>query len=332
MSNLDQDLIFLRSENARLSLKEISQNLQKSSPRLKYNFTILEKKGLLRNPYCIFDYSYFGLLLFRVYFRGGYIEEQDKNRTLQELLSNPNLVSLYELEGEFDLVAEFSFPNPSKFNKEFKKIISGHPTLNDYKIVLNVVTHICPRRYLTDNQQIQMLFPERIVGGDRFRETFNENELAVIKTLLNFPVTRYTHLAKKADLNVKTVRTIMNNLFERHVIKGYKYILDTNALNVEKNRLFVKLHNSSLEKENALRDYFIHSGIAVQVSKIVGDWDMEIDLESFDRSKIRYLILELRQKFQDIIEKINFINFYTNYKISYLPQALFEEEKVEGKK
>src|SRR3989338_5041148 len=142
MVKINTDIIYLRSENARMSVKEISNYLNKSPQRLKYSIDVLEKEDILKNPYCIFDYSYLGLLLFRVYFKGAYTSEKDKMRIIEELQKNPYIVLIYELSGEFDLTLEFASPNPSKFNKELKKLSELSKSLSDYKIVLNLVTHI----------------------------------------------------------------------------------------------------------------------------------------------------------------------------------------------
>src|SRR3989338_7941604 len=118
MKSVDRYLVFLYSENARIKLRELSTILKKSSQRLKYALQVLEREGIVHSPHGIFDYSYFGQILFRVYFKGGYISEQDKTTILATLKENPYLVSVYEFSGEFDLVMELAAPNPSRFNKE----------------------------------------------------------------------------------------------------------------------------------------------------------------------------------------------------------------------
>ena len=326
MVKTDYGLLYLRSENARISLKELSQHLKKSPQRLKYAVSNLEKDSILMSPFCVVDYSYFGLILFRVYFKGGYIKEQDKNNIIKELSNNPYIVAIYELTGDYDVAVEIAAPNPSKFNKEFKKILDLVPSLNEYKIILNLVTYVYPRHYLVKNTHLESLYVERIVGGDRERENFNENELSLLKNLVLYPNARLTDLAEKSNLNIKTVKSILNNLTKRNIIKGFKYLVDTEKLNIHKVRLFLKLHNVSPERESDLMQYLLNSKNIVQVNKTVGDWDMELDLESRDKARIRYIIQQIREEFKDLIERFNLIDFYTYYKRDYLPSFLFKEE------
>ncbi len=326
MQKKSHSLIYLRSGDARMSFKELSRLLHKSPQLLKYNISVLEREGVLHDPYYIFDYSYFGLILFRVYFKGVYIREQDRARIIAELKGNPYVLSIYELVGEFDLGVEFASPNPSKFNKEFKKIISANPLLKEYKIVLNLVTHIYPRHYLTNSPELQSLYGQKIIGGDREKEMFKPEELAVLKVLLHDPTIRYTKLSKESGLHVKTAKSILNNLTKRNVVKGCKYLIDKNKLGISKNRLFLKLHNLDLKQEALLLDYLRDLDEVIQVNKTVGDWDMEVDLEALDKSKIRYLIIKLREEFSDLITQFNLSEFYDYYKRTYLPEYLFKEE------
>jgi len=325
MNKVDKDLLFLNSENARFKIRDLSKKLKKSAQRLKYALSVLEKEGIVKNPSCIFDYSYFGLILFRIYFKGGYTGEKDKQEIIKKLKENPYVVTVYELSGEFDLAIEIESPNPSRFNKEMKKLVSLIPTLNNYKIILNLVTRIYPRAYLVkDISLVSSVKPEIIVGGDREVEHFDKNELAIVKNFLENPKIRLTSLAKKSGINVKTASSVVKNLQKRKIIKGFKYVLDTDALDICKFRLFLKLHNISEDRENQLLDYMLKTKEVVQLNKTVGDWDIEVDVESPDKNSIRYLIVQIREEFKDLIETFNIIEFYQYYKKSYLPMYLFQ--------
>ncbi|HLC46738.1 MAG TPA: Lrp/AsnC family transcriptional regulator [Candidatus Nanoarchaeia archaeon] len=327
MVAIDRDLLFIYSENARMRLKILAKALKKTPQRLKYTLTNLEKEGIVRAPHCIFDYSYLGLLLFRVYFKGGYISENDKLGIIKKLSEHPYVTSIYELTGEFDLALEFIAPNPSRFNKELKTAANLIPTLNNYKIILNVVTHVYPRQYLPKSKELGAAEkPEIIVGGDRAVDSFTKNELDVMKQLLMRPKMRRTAMAKVTRLNIKTVTSVVRQLQKRKIIKGFKYAIDANALGFEKARLFLNLHNISKEREAQLLGFLLRTPEVVQVHKTVGDWEMEIDIETLDKNRMRYLIILIREEFKDIIESFNLIEFYQYYKRSYLPMYLFMPE------
>ena len=333
MPGFDRDLLFLYTEDARIKLKDLALFLKKSPQRLKYNISQLEKQKLVHNAHSIIDYSFFGLLLFRVYFKGGYVSEKDKSAILQKLAGHPYIVSVYELSGEFDLVIEIESPNASRFNKQLKRLIHQLPALNNYKIVLNIVTHIYPRSYLIKNSRLlkDQTFASRldrsiIVGGDREIEKFTKQEMAVLEQVLLHPKTHLSKLATLSDLNIKTLVAVLKGLHKRKILRSFQHLIDTNALEIYKHRLFLKLHNLTSERESELQDYFTKTPEIVQVHKTVGDWDIEVDVEAMEKNTIRYLIVQLREEFTDLIETFNSMEFYQYHDKTFLPQYLFESE------
>ncbi|MFH1511622.1 MAG: Lrp/AsnC family transcriptional regulator [Candidatus Woesearchaeota archaeon] len=326
MKRTDTELIFLYSENARVKISDLASSLKKTSQRLKYSVFSLEKAGIVSNPHCVFDYSYFGLLLFRVYFKGGYVSEKEKSSIIDKLSSSSSVVSIYELTGEFDLCIEMESFNPSRFNKDLRFLVSLVPTLNNFKIVLNIVTHIYPRLYLI-GRDIPEFSPEIIVGGDRAVESFSMPEFAVMRLLNENARIRINSLSRQSRISIPTVSSIIKNLKERRVIRAFKFVVNCSRLGIFKFRLFLKLHNHGIERESALMDFLRDTPEIVQVNKTVGDWDLEIDIESFDKSKIRMITVHLREQFADIIETFNIMEFFQYYRKGFLPGHIFEENK-----
>ncbi len=326
MNTIDRNLLFLASENSRWKIKEMGVLLKKSSQLTKYSLEALKKEEILYKPYCVLDYSYLGLTLFRVYFRGAYITENDKNEVLQVLQDNPYVVAIYELSGEFDLVIEMQAPNPSRFNKELKKLGTQRQSLNNYKVVLNVVTHLYVRAYLPSDNQLVTLFPEEIVvGGDRQLQDFDGQERAVISAITNNPLARLTTLAKLANLNVKTAAKVFSRLQHRRLIRGFQYLVRIDRLGIAKFRLFLKLHNQTQNRDTDLLNFMLHTMEIVQLNRTVGDWDMEIDIESYDRVRVRELIREIREQFKDLIETFNILELFDRYKRVYLAEYCLQQ-------
>ncbi len=320
MRKTDSTLIYYMSEYARAGLRELSRKMRKSPQRLKYSQRVLERDGVLGPAYCVFDYSYFGQVLFRVYFKGGYIGEKDKERILRELSANAYVTAVYELTGEFDLVVEFACPNPSRFNKELKRTVTLKPSLNNYKIALNVVTYLFPRLYLHRPQEEAL---EWIIGGDREPDQFSGAELGVARTLLLTPGARLTEIARQCSLNPRTAKRIITDLEKRNIIRGYRRALNTDRLGISRSRLLLKLHNLTTAREREFTDFLVQTREIVQAHKTIGDWDIEVDIEARDKSRTRYIIMQMRKDYMDLVESFRLIEFFDVYRTSYLPMHIF---------
>lgn len=326
-----KDLLYIYSENPRLQIKEIAKQLEKSSQLTKYSIKNLEKEELIHSAFCIFDYSYFGLLQFKVYFKGAYISEKEKSQIIDQLKENNYVVSVYELSGEYDLVVEMLAQNPSRFNKELKQISASIPKLGSYKIILNIVSHIYPKTFLTKNRVLLDYFkPEIIIGGDRQLITLSKTELKLIERLLIRPKSRLTSLATKTNTNIRTAKNIFLSLQKKRIIRGFKYLIDNNKSGILKFRVFLKTKNISSEQEKELLDFLLQTPEITQMNKTVGDWDMELDISSQHKQRIRQLTIEIRETFKDLIETFNMIEFYHHYFRQYLPNHIFKEEHDEN--
>ena len=150
--------------------------------------------------------------------------------------------------------------------------------------------------------------------------------LEILKHLSHSPKIRFSTLAKKSNLNIKTATKILHQLEKNKIIRGYKYNVNLQKLNGYQCRLFLNLHNVSQEREADMLQYFLRCKEITQTNKSIGDWDIEVDIESIDRSKIRFLTLEIREKFKDIIQSFNIMQIYEYYSRKYLPDYYFEPE------
>ena len=84
---------------------------------------------------------------------------------------------------------------------------------------------------------------------------------------------------------------------------------------------------TSPERESELMSFMFSAKEIVQVHKTVGDWDLEVDIESSDNKKVRYLTTQLRAQFKDIIQTFNIAEFIQYYERRYLPFFLFQNEE-----
>jgi len=89
-------------------------------------------------------------------------------------------------------------------------------------------------------------------------------------------------------INKQYLKNIQNHsLFGQcQIIKGFKYILDTSKLDINKSRLFLKLHNLTIESEESLTEYMLKTKEIITINKTVGDWNLEIDIESSTKNRI----------------------------------------------
>lgn len=322
MVKIDKNLLYMYSENCREPFSSIAKRLHKSPQIVKYSINRFEKQGIIPFYYTVVDYSLLNMLLFKVYFKGGGSKGPEINYLVKKLVDNPSVVSVYETGGQYDLIVEFMAENPSKFNKELRFLINDYQELKNHDIIINVVSHIYPRYYLLKKRDsnYSTIPKEIIIGGDREISKITKNEKKVLISLVINPRERITSIASKLDINVKTAISAIKSLEEKRIIRGYKSGLDTEKLNITYNRITLKLHNINPEKEKKLLDFCLNTPEITKLSKTLGEWDVEIDIETYSQDEFRRIYLTIREEFKDMIMLFNSYRVYNKFKHKYINQ------------
>jgi len=323
VNKINKRLLYLYGENCRISLSKIAKKIHKSPQLVKYTVNRLEKEGIVPFYYTIIDYACFDMLLFKVYFMGGCSTSSELKLLIKKLMQNPYVTSIYEIGGQYDLLVEFMAQNPSKFNKELKLLIKEYGELNNYDVIINIVSHLYPRAYLmpSNGKVKDFLLPSQIVvGGDRNKIALNNNEERVLSTLVRNPKIRLTSIASNLKINIKTVIAAIKSLESKKVIRAYKFALDMQKCNLIKNKITLKLHNIDIKKEKKMLNFCLNNPNIVKFSKTIGEWDVEIDVETSSPTEFREIYLKIREEFKEVIRSFNSYRIYKLFKHNYLAE------------
>jgi len=323
INKINKRLLYLYGEDCRTSLSKIAKKIHKSPQLVKYTINRLEKEGIIPFYYTIIDYACFDMLLFKVYFMGGCSTSSELKLLIKKLIQNPYVTSVYETGGQYDLLVEFMAQNPSKFNKELKLLIKEHGELNNYDVIINIVSHLYQREYLAlkNKKQDEFFLPNKIVvGGDRNKIILSNNEKKVLSTLVRNPKIRLTSLASNLRINIKTVISAMKSLESKKVIRAYRSALNMQKCNLIKNKITLKLHNINIKKERKMLNFCLNNPNIVKFSKTIGEWDVEIDVETSSPTEFREIYLKIREEFKEVIRLFNSYRIYSIFKHSYLAE------------
>ena len=114
-------------------------------------------------------------------------------------------------------------------------------------------------------------------------------------------------IAEKTKLNPKTISSNLKSLEKREIIMGYYMSLDTGKLGLNSFKLFLQVDSSKNIEE--FEKYITSLKDAKHIGKMIGLWDYEIDLVYKDTLELQDQIEILRQKFPQIIKRIEIVNF-----------------------
>lgn len=307
-------------KNARTPLSLIGKRIRKSQQQVSYTVSSLIDKGVIKGFYSIIEYSKLNVINFRVFFKVSYYDKKKFDEIIEYLTTDPHTSWVVGCGGKYDLICTFFTPNPSQFNKALKSLIAKFPKhLQNYSVLTTVVLRSFGRKYLFEGLPKQKIF-----GGDREPEDIDELDLKILNEISENARKSSVKIAAALNITPKTVIERIKRLKKLKVIRGFKPILDSDKMGCVSSLLLIKYHNVSVELENELVDYLKAHPNVLSIVKTLGEWDIEVDVETTNPLELRKIEMEIRQKFSLLIHQIESIPLYTTYRQNYFPKFLIK--------
>jgi DNA-binding Lrp family transcriptional regulator len=319
LSKRDLKLLFELDSNYRQPYSRIGRGVRMSQQLVSYKVKSLTSGGILLGNFPLIDYSRFGYLGFRVFFKVNYADRQKFSEMVEKMKKHPSITMVMDCEGRYDLMLVFAARNPSSFNKMLRDIISDNPEqLKNCMILTTVVEHHFLKKYLTTRK----VEGDTVIGGDRETVGVDETDRKILRALTEGRKS-IVEIAGFSRSNPKTVMSRLRKL-ERGVINGYRMMINNEAIGISTNKILIKYHNISVEREDELRRFCRRDPNITEFIKTFGEWDLELTVETRTKKEFRNLYLTLREGFEDIIQDFDNFSVFRVHKRQTLPEEFFE--------
>jgi len=323
LRNIEKQVLSMLELDSRTPFSRFRRSIGRSQQVVSYTVNSLMKKKILNGFYTLVDYSKLGVLNFRVYFRVSYINKEKFDKLIKFLVDEVHTSWLTTCGGSYDLICTFFTSNPSQFNKILKSIMEKFPQqLQNYTILTTIVNRQFGKKHLFKRR---MPFNQVIIGGDREVEYVDDIDMMILDELSDDARKSSVAISNSLSLTSKSIIQRIHKLRERKIIKGFRPLLSHYNMGFISNLLLIKYHNISVELEDQLIKYLkLHPNINNAV-KTLGQWDIEVEVETITSMDFRKIAMEIRQKFALLIKQIEGIPLYTTHKKNYFPRFLIEE-------
>ena len=92
-----------------------------------------------------------------------------------------------------------------------------------------------------------------------------------------------------------------------------------------KNIFLIRYRNITLEEEEEFRKFCKYHPNIIEFTKTFGEWDLVVYVETKKIIEFRKLSLQIREKFDNIIENIDNFGVFMVHKQRFLPPEALEE-------
>ncbi len=326
LTNTEQSILRQLEVDARMPFSKIGKKTRMSQQRISYAVDALIKKKIIENFYTLIDYSRLNVINFRVYFKVNYTTQEEFEKLINSLKQEPSTSWIATTGGKYDLICTFFAYNPSSFNKTLKRIMRQFPKqLENYIVLTTVVSKSFGRKYLFQTPQIPK---DIVIGGDRKPEELDNIDLEILALISENARMSAVDIGNKLKLTAKTIIKRIKKLIKIEIIRGFRTALNIRQTNYMDFLLTIKSHNVVPEIEDKLLNYLkLHPNV-VNVTKTLGEWDLELQIEVRSWYIYRKIVIEIREKFKSLIREIESVPIYKTYhKINYFPGFLLNNKE-----
>ena len=106
-------------------------------------------------------------------------------------------------------------------------------------------------------------------------------------------------------------------IIKKKIISGFRISIDYDALSLLFYKALVYIDNPDEKRIKELEDYFHFNKNIIHNVKVLGNWDYEPEFEIKNAEELNQAITEIKDKFSDIISKIDLITIDKEHKFVY---------------
>ncbi len=173
-------------------------------------------------------------------------------------------------------------------------------------------------------RKIKLTRPEReleLSYGEKIK--LDEKDKKILNLLSRDGRMSIADLAREIDLSRDATKYRLDKLISRRVITGFISVVNPPKIGLPLySTILLSLGNLRPKRENQLIAYIKEAPYIIYSAKIMGEWDLWIEVLARDAGHLDEIISDLRQKFSDIVRSVRVIPVIKEYKWKEFPGKL----------
>jgi len=311
----DKKLLYELDKNSAIGLPELAKKLKKSKQFILYRMKKLEEAGIITGYNAIIDMSKLGFFTFRVYFKFQKTTEEEGKKFVDYVRNSLKQVwTITSMHGKWDYALFLGVKAISEFHTIWNGIMLNYkPKIKTYNVAVYAPVYNFNRTFFIDTPKESIV---RVYGAGE-KEDVDDLDWRIIETYSNNVRQSSLEIAKKLSVSADTVRARIKKLEQRKIITGHKIGLNLDPLGFVSYRVDLQLLSTHRNKE-IFEFCKLHKNI-YQINKSIGGADFEIEAIVEDLNHLLRLIEEIKNKFHDVVNDVEYFGFSTFHILKYIP-------------
>jgi DNA-binding Lrp family transcriptional regulator len=311
----DRKLLALLDENARYSNSQIARKIKLSKPAVEYRINRFEKNDVIFQHYAVIDFTKLGYSQYKIYFKFQNANLEEEQQIINYWINSVNSIWVGQIRGNWDLAVSVL----AKSNFEFGRVLLGFMNkysgfILDKEILLTEYSPIYAREYLEDAKPSEFVY-----GLPSEKYELDEIDAKILKVLATEARCSIINLAEKTKLTRDIINYRMKKLTKDKILMQYRTYPNLEVIGINLYKIIIRTKNFDKAAENKIKSYIALGKKSVQLLKLIGSWDLEIEYEASNEDELYKYLNDLRKQFADIIRDYDIMRITKTYKYNYYP-------------
>ncbi len=317
----DRKILFELDINSRQPNSAIAKKVGLSKQVVGYRINNLIKEKIISNFYTVIDISKLGFTIHKNFLRLQNLTPEKEKELINYLIDNSNVVWVASCDGKYDLAFGTWAKDIEYLDRTLKELDSRYGEFISQREIATIIHgEYFIRDYLINNNKPSA---SRKSFFGSVPETVNLDNidwqiLSKISTnsrMMAVEIAQF--LGKSADLVADRIK----KLEKSGIIKHYNFVPNEEIYSYLHYKILIGLRNITEKKERMLIEFCRINPNAVYIVKSLGPWEFEVDVEIEDAKKFREFMMDLKGKFNDIIQDYSALHIYKVWKYNFCPST-----------
>ena len=319
----DQKILAELDIDARQSNSEIGKKVGLSKEVVKYRIDRLVENKIILRFHTVVNYFRLGIVKHKLYLRLTNANKEKMEEIARYFFNHKKTEWVALSTGRWDLICGFLVGNINEFDDEVQAVMNKFSEHIQEKAVTSTLYLAHSTRKFLRKSSGELADVVYHTAKDR-QEKIDETDAEILKTITNNARMPATEIAKRLKTTPRIIQYRLKEMEKKKIILAYRAHLEPKNMG----RIFCKaifyLSNTTEEKLRSFMGYSSSLHGTVWPQRVMGSWDFELDTELETYDQFQDMILNLKEKFPEIIRGHDFCIVSKEFKLDLFPGAYRE--------
>jgi Lrp/AsnC family leucine-responsive transcriptional regulator len=312
----DRKILYYLDLDSRQPLSQLAKKVGLSKQVVDYRIKNLLKRRVISQFYTVINFSKLGYSQYKLYFKFQNVDLKQEKEIIDYWTSSKNSIWVASCRGRWDLAVSLLAQNVNILGETLGDFINKYAEfILEKNILITQISPVFTKTYLTEQKEKK----EFIFGGKVEHYKLDEIEKKILRILSTNARISILDLMEKTRLSRDVINYRLKKLKKDGIISQYRILIDLNKIGYRLYKIILRLQSLSQQKEKELIYFIKQHPNGVQFLKLLGNWDAELEFEVKDEEQLHKILLDVRNKFSDIIRDYDTLLIHEEHKLNFFP-------------